>query len=163
MTASLITAADLARQAIRCFLTHCAIEEDETTFHAYYLARIANQALAEAFDDLAKDHNWVIRELQHLIDKKRMRTSVAQLENQIEALKLQVQAKDNELDIANSMILVRQREADALRDLAERLQLDLGMLDYQGTAQDMTGKSIAGIADISRDWGAAINAEQVQK
>ena len=44
MTASMITAADLARQAITCFLTHCAIEEDETTHHAYYMARIADKA-----------------------------------------------------------------------------------------------------------------------
>ena len=156
MTASLITAADLARQAIRCFLTHCAIEEDETTHHAYYMARIADKALAAAFKELTHDHNWVIRELQHLIDKKRMRTSVAQLE-------LKIQANNNELEIANSMLLEREREVGRLNDLVERLQMDLGMREYQGSAQDMTGKSIAEIANISRDFGAAIDSELEQK
>ena len=156
MTASLITAADLARQAIRCFLTHCAIEEDETTHHAYCMARIADKALVEAFNELQRDHNWVIRELKHLIDKKRMRTSVAQLE-------LKIQANNNELEIANSMLLEREREVGRLNDLVERLQMDLGMREYQGSAQDMTGKSIAEIANISRDLGAAIDSELEQK
>ena len=157
MTASLITAAELARQAIRCFLTHCAIEEDETTFHAYYKARIADKALAEAFKDLERDHGWVIRELQHRIDKKRMRTSMAQIENNLEALKLQVQAKDNEIEITNSLLLERQREIDKLNDLVEGLRIDLGMMDYQDTAQDMVGKSIAEIADVSRGIGESID------
>ena len=98
----------------------------------------------------------MIRELQHLIDKKRMRTSVAQLE-------LKIQANNNELEIANSMLLEREREVGRLNDLVERLQMDLGMREYQGSAQDMTGKSIAEIANISRDLGAAIDSELEQK
>lgn len=127
MTSSLITAAHLAREAISCFLTHCAIEEDESTHHAFYKARIADAALKAAFDELAQDHSWVLRELKHLIDKKRMRTSVAKLENEIEGLRIQVQAKDDELELAKSIALECQREVDSLKDHVERLSLDLSL------------------------------------